>query len=84
MPWSALQQSRFGFGILIYRPIIRHGPIHVKEIGPPALESSSLPVSFTRKLSFTNEGTLQKMISRGYRYEAQCRRIFAHLDICIT
>jgi hypothetical protein len=40
LSWSSLQQSRFGFRILIYCPMIRQGLIHVEEIGPPALESS--------------------------------------------
>src|ERR1700675_2774625 len=40
LSWSALQQSRFGFGILIYCPMIRRRLIHIEEIGPPALESS--------------------------------------------
>jgi hypothetical protein len=38
--WSALQQSWFGFGILIYCPMIRQRPIHIEEVGPPRLESS--------------------------------------------
>ena len=40
LSWSALQQSRFGFGIFIYCPMICQGLIHIEEIGPPALESS--------------------------------------------
>jgi hypothetical protein len=37
--WSALHQSRFSFGILIYCPVIRQRLIHIEEIGPSALES---------------------------------------------
>src|ERR1700722_13481112 len=37
--WAALQKFRFRFGILIHGPMICQRPVHIKEIGPAALES---------------------------------------------
>jgi hypothetical protein len=38
--WTALQQFGFGLRILVHRPMICQGLIHIKEIGPAPLKSA--------------------------------------------